>query len=338
MHKIVKFIKRDSRADEEFYYKKQLPNNSNVWKNCEFTFNPLNRKYDWLVIVDDIPKILKNGYEVLSCPDENTILLTTEPSPITRYGRAFANQFEYLITNQEKEVLPHKNATRSHTGNVWLYGKTYDEILKDTVSSSFKKKKKISTICSNKQMGHTIHKLRFDFTKRLQEECPEITRCGWGFNPIDNKFDAIDDYEFHVCIENHIAPHVWTEKLADAFLGYSIPIYYGCPNIYDYFPEDSIILIDLNNFDESITKIKKIINTPGEYEKRFSALQEARRRILEEYNIFEMISQIINNTTTNCQVSNKKIFNRRIMRAKYLPDLIRFIKFRINNYLVNKKS
>ena len=77
-------------------------------------------------------ELLPNRAEQVSCPKENTILVTTEPTSITRYGRAFAKQFHYLITNQDEKVLPHPNAIRSQTGNVWYYGKDYDSIVSVT--------------------------------------------------------------------------------------------------------------------------------------------------------------------------------------------------------------
>lgn len=329
----VKLVNRGSLEDEESGFKKQSLHNEGKWGSCSFTFNPLEKNYDWLVIIDEIPRITPNGVEQLSCPKENTILVTTEPSTITRYGKGFVKQFHYLITNQDEKALPHPNAIRSQTGNVWFYGKDYDEIVSVTHPT---KTKKISTVCSNKQQGHTIHKLRYEFTKIMEERIPEMERFGRGFKWIETKAEAIDDYEFHVAIENHYAPHVWTEKLADTFLGYAVPIYYGCPNIYDYFPEESLILIDIYDIEGSIEKIKKIISTPGEYERRLPAVKEARRRVLEEYNLLAMINHIIENASEDrSSVSGYKIYNRRIMRVRYLPDLVQFVVWKIHNFIKN---
>lgn len=305
----VKFLQRFSQADENSTFKKQFPNNSNTIGSCKFTFNPLNEQYDWLVIIDDMPRILPSRIEELKCPKDNTILVTTEPSSITRYGRAFAKQFNYLITNQKEDILPHPNAIRSQTGNVWWYGKNYDEIIQTKTPN---KTKKISTICSNKRQGHTMHMKRFDFTKTLEEKLPSLERFGKGIKWIDTKSEALDDYEFHVAIENHIAEHVWTEKLADAFLGYTVPIYCGCPNVYDYFPKDSLIQIDINDVKGSIEKIKKIISTPGEYERRLEAVKEARRRVIEEYSLPAMINKIIESSKKQELVSNKKFIQEEL--------------------------
>ena len=329
----VKLVNRSSLADEESVYRIQSPGNKAKWGSCTFTFNPLEKEYDWLVVISDIPKIIPHRVETLSCPKENTILVTTEPSSITRYGRAFAKQFHYLITNQDEKVLPHPNAIRSQTGNDWFYGKDYDSIVSVTHPN---KTKKISTVCSNKQQGHTIHKLRYEFTKIMEERIPELERFGRGFKWIETKAEALDDYEFHVAIENHFAPHVWTEKLADAFLGFTVPIYYGCPNVYEYFPKDSLIQIDIHDVEGSISKIKEIIATEGEYERRLDAVKEARRRVIEEYNLLAMINNIVENSKEDkSTVSDYKIYNRKVMRVRYLPDLVRFVFWKINNFIKN---
>lgn len=330
----VKFVNRGSKADEESPFRLQSPHNEAKFGSCTFTFNPLEKDYDWLVFIDDVPKILPNRTEELSCPKENTIFVTTEPSSITRYGRAFVNQFNYLITNQDESVLPHANAIRSQTGNVWFYGKDYDSIVEVTDPI---KTKKLSTVCSDKQQGHTIHKLRYDFTKIMEDRIPELERFGRGFKWIDTKAEALDEYEFHVAIENQYAPNVWTEKLADAYLGYTVPIYFGCPNVYEYFPEDSIILMDLYDIEGSISKIKEIISTPGEYERRLPAVKEARRRVIEEYNLLAMVNKIVENAPEKefDPTSNNKIIGRRMMRTRHLPDLARFAYWKAGNVIKN---
>jgi len=330
----VKLVGRASLSDEESSFRIQSEGNKAKWGACAFVFNPLEKNYDWLVIIDDIPKIIPNKVEPLTCSKENTILVTTEPSSITRYGRAFSKQFNYLITNQDEKVLPHKNAIRSQTGMRWYYGKDYDSIVSTT---DLHKTKKISTICSDKQQGHTLHKLRYEFTKIMEARIPELKRFGRGFKWIETKAEALDEYEFHVAIENHFAPNVWTEKLADAFLGFTVPIYYGCPNVYDYFPEDSLIQIDLYDVEGSIAKIKEIIATEGEYERRLDAVKEARRRVIEEYNLLAMINTIVEKSDTEKQseISDYKIYNRKIMRVRHLPDLVRFVFFRLSNFIKN---
>ena len=331
-NKIIKLVTRGSDHREFSLYQFQSPQSKGIWENCTFTFNPLNQNYDWFVVLDNIPNSLPHKTEILQCPKENTILVTSEPSSISQYGKGFAGQFHHLITNHNEKILPHKNAIRSQTGIYWLYGKCFDDIVKDTF---LPKHKLLSTICSNKKDGHTMHKKRYAFTQLMEKDIPQLERFGRGFQFIENKYQALDDYKFHVVIENHIENHMWSEKLADAFLGLTIPIYCGCPNIYEYFPEDSLVQIDINKPKEAIEIIKKIISIPGEYERRLKAVQEARRRVIYEYNLLAMITKIVNQSPSYKVSLNQKIHSRRYMRAKNLDDLLYFVVFRISNVLKN---
>lgn len=325
----IKMVTRGSVENSVLWYAPQTPNNSHVWKNCHFYFSALESEYDWFVAIDNIPDMLKGGFERLECPKENTILVTTEPSSITRYGKGFAKQFHYLITNHNEQTLPHPNAKRSQTGIYWLYGKDFDTIVKDQY---LPKTKLLSTICSDKREGHTMHKKRYDFTALMEREIPELERFGRGFRFVEKKYQAIDDYKFCVVIENHLEKHMWSEKLADAFLGFAVPIYCGCPNVYDYFPKDSLVVIDIDKQEEALQTIRELISTPGEYERRLEAVKEARQKVIYEYNLLAMISDIVEHSPTYPITQGHKIYSRRMMRARHVDDLLKFLSFRIGNF------
>ena len=48
---------------------------------------------------------------------------------------------------------------------------------------------------------------------------------------------------FHVALENVRQCNYFTEKLLDCFLTRTVPIYWGCPNIADYFDTDGMLII-----------------------------------------------------------------------------------------------
>ena len=97
--------------------------------------------------------------------------------------------------------------------------------------------------------------------------------------------------KYHLVLENSTQKDYWSEKLADAFLGFSFPIYYGCPNIFDYFSKDSMILIDIDNFEKSIETIKSVIEE-NLYEEKVDSINIARNQILNDYNIFNLMSNM----------------------------------------------
>ena len=90
-------------------------------------------------------------------------------------------------------------------------------------------------------------------------------------------------------LENSEQPNYWTEKLADAYLSWSFPIYWGCPNILDFFDKESIFLIDP---DASYADIENMVKKPIT-QNMMRSLAESRIKILNQYNIWEIIHKKI---------------------------------------------
>ena len=319
----VKFLSRVTLPDGNVGadYLRRFPNREPVWGNCCFIFDPDCREYDWLVVYDDLPR--DSPVEHLACPPQNTMLITGEPSSITHYGKRFLAQFGHVLTGQEHWAIQHPGVIRRQPGLLWYYGGSDERGMYDHIVSTPppKKTKTISTVCSTKAMRHTLHSQRLAFTKRLMADLPELEVFGYGMGHLDNKADAIDSYKYHLVIENHSCPHHWTEKLADAYLGYSLPIYFGCTNPGDYFPDESFVWIDIRNYDASLAKIRSLI-AGGEYEKRLPSIIEARRRILEEYATFPQAARLIEERFSASPVKTTEglLLSRRMIRSKHPLD------------------
>ena len=94
---------------------------------------------------------------------------------------------------------------------------------------------------------------------------------------------------FHICIENQQVKHYFTEKLIDPLLTYTIPIYWGCPNIGAYFHTEGMIIFD--TVDELIPQLNSL--TMDYYEDRMEFI-EKNRKIAETYaNFGERIFNIV---------------------------------------------
>ena len=50
--------------------------------------------------------------------------------------------------------------------------------------------------------------------------------------------------QFHIAIESLSVENYFSEKLIDAFITKTVPIYYGCPNIGDFFDTRGMIIAD----------------------------------------------------------------------------------------------
>ena len=85
---------------------------------------------------------------------------------------------------------------------------------------------------------------------------------------------------YSVTIENDKYETYWSEKILDCFATGTIPIYYGTPDITNFFNEDGIIFL---NEDFDIKSLSK-----EDYQKRMSAIIDNFNKCLN-YNIIEDI-------------------------------------------------
>lgn len=296
----VKFLSKAQSADRDYdRWLRRLPGGRNRWDRCEFIFEQDCRNYDWLVVYDDLPRHPGQKKplweEVLACPRQHTLLLTTEPSSIKLYGYGFLRQFGWVLTSQEPRFIRHPGMIHRQAGLVWFYGNTDIRGTFDHLAATHEPPEKsadLSTVCSAKQMRHTLHSNRVAFTHALKAAIPTMEVFGQGVREIPDKADALDPFRYHLAIENHVAPHHWTEKLSDPFLGWCLPFYHGCPNAADYFPEESFIPIDILDFGAAKDRILKAIHD-NEYARRLPAIREARRLALHEYATFPQIARLI---------------------------------------------
>lgn len=303
----------------------QLPQGRARWGRCEFLFDRDATDYDWLVAYDDIPPAAgeggRHGSEVLACPRGRTILVTTEPSSIKTYGEAFTRQFGAVLTSQESWALPHPHRIWSQPALHWFYGVGASRIVPfdDMVASPpLDKTDDLSMVFSPKRMRHTLHWQRHQFMRYLMEHLSDIAVFGRGARPLDDKAEALDGFRYHVAVENYIGPHHWTEKLADAFLGLTLPFYSGCPDAADYFPVDSFIPIDLHDPEGAVRIIRQAVEDNA-YEQRLPAIMEARRRVLYEYNLFAVLAREIEARDAACWCAEAPatLYSRHALRRRH---------------------
>lgn len=139
-----------------------------------------------------------------------------------------------------------------------------------------KKSKLVSMISSNKKMsiGHTN---RLKYVEKFRNQ---VDLFGRGFNPIESKEEALNDYMFSITIENDSYETYWSEKILDCFATGTIPIYYGAPDIGEYFDMNGIIILD-ENFDISTL-------TPELYNSKLDSIKYNYEKALN-YNVIEDI-------------------------------------------------
>lgn len=279
--------------------RRQLPNNSNLISGCLFKFEDEIDIYDYCFIIDDVNKTVK-----LQCNYENIILSITEPKSVKLYNREYLKQFGQVASFYKIPYI--KNIPIKVPLLPWMAGAKYDikgkkwNIESLLTYGYFKndvldeKIDKIVVITSNKAFTKG-HKKRLEFVYKLKEVLGEkLDIYGTGFQPISDKYDVMKHYKYALVIENSCVENYWTEKLADAYLSECLPFYYGCPNINDYFSQNEIIPININNKGQSISIIKSALEVDLYTNSKYN-IKQAKNKILDKYNLFFQIANFVNN-------------------------------------------
>jgi hypothetical protein len=272
--------------------------NTNSVGDVKFFFDGEDRNYDYWFVLDNIDKELQtnnvrtNGLFYFSAEhihDEDYFIRD-------RNVKNFINQFSRIFSCYATD---HKFSQYEIPFLPWMINHnhgTYNPFHKRDINffkdlNSINKTKFLSVICSSKTLN-SQQRLRINFLSKLKEELGDD--LGWfgnGFSSIEDKWSAISDYKYHLVLENRINNNVISEKLFDSYLGLSIPLYSGAPNVMDFFPNDSLIEIDCKNVDGTLHLLDKLKGT-NDYEDKMSSLLEAKNQILTKYNMWSRLAHI----------------------------------------------
>jgi hypothetical protein len=112
--------------------------------------------------------------------------------------------------------------------------------------------------------------------------------------PMEEKYKLFEDSMFHIAIENTQNINYISEKIVDCFMSYTIPIYWGCPNIGDYFNTDGII------FFNSKEELEEILDnlTEEDYYKRLDAILENYEIANKKYSFYsDRVNEVLDKLT-----------------------------------------
>ena len=191
-------------------------------------------------------------------------LMIVEPDSIHNHYLKLSKYFYwrfYKILTKNKQLLNILN-----NGSFFYFGSTF---LKNLDKIDIQKNNLASLIASsqNKLKGH---KLRHKIAKYIKNNELNIAVIGRGYKPFENKEDGLKSFRYSIVIENSSEQDYFTEKVVDACLLETIPIYWGAPNISKYFDirgfivcnssdeiEDALKNLSIRDYNRKIKWIKK---------------------------------------------------------------------------------
>ena len=280
-------------AHNIFWMMRQTPEGAGRWDGHEFIIVGA-ADADALVVIDDL-----GASFVTTVPRQRRILVVTEPPGLRSYPRKFLDQFGVVLSPYAFETGS-AQLVLTQTGLPWFLGIKFAPggpvstlSFEDLAAlPPMPKEPRISVVCSTKT-NLPKHRLRLEFVAKLHAELGDrVCVFGRGFTPIEDKFDAIAPFAYHLVLENNDIGHFWTEKLADAYLGWAYPVFSGTPEAPTDFPPGAMLPIDIAQSDRSIATIRQLL-TDHPYEKHLPKLHQARERLLRHHNLFALLSRVV---------------------------------------------
>lgn len=157
------------------------------------------------------------------------------------------DKFDYILTYSQKLL------DRDPKYLKYIVGQSRVE---DSIANNapFPKTKKVSMIASNKMMSDG-HRYRHEIVQSLHPK-HQFDLWGSAYRPFNHKVDPLKDYQFSIAVMNSKMDNYFTEILLDCFRLGTIPIFWGCPNIGDYFNTEGILTFDtIEELDEILSNL-----------------------------------------------------------------------------------
>lgn len=242
----------------------------------------------------DLNKILKPKYDVLFFGDTEKyssgdarlkIFLQNEPEAVRHSEKHLlehGDKYDVILTIHESVLKKWPDRARlfQFYRCTWIDESDYLAIKPE------EKRFQISCLTGFKQItkGH-LFRLKLYYNQEFFPSHVHFYRSGARFiipdirnNPIlgealREKIRLFKDYQYSIVIENSRQSNYFTEKLIDCLITKTIPIYFGCTNIQDFFDTRGWILLTDN---ESPQEILGKLNTLNEY------TYNMHRHIIEE--------------------------------------------------------
>ena len=215
---------------------------------------------------------------------KNPLLLMIEPRSIEPAAYEWVehhySEYKYVFTYDSRLLEKCSNA------KVFLYCGV-------SLFSNSPKTKMISMACSGKTScdGH-IERLRI--ARLLKDKIDTYGRFDGGTYVDDS--EIYSPYKFNIAMENYSDGYYFTEKILNCFATKTIPVYYGCPNISEFFNNKGIFQV---KDTENILKVVDVILEHGDliYESLKDAVEENYKRVARyerlEQPFFDMYSELL---------------------------------------------
>lgn len=181
-------------------------------------------------------------------------------------ARRMQGRFHRILTKNEGLLASAPNARH------FVFGFTFIEDVEGLVVE----KTKMTSLIASAKRDLPGHLLRHEMVEYVRGQGLDVDVMGRGYAPFEKKEDGLAPYRYSLVIENSQEASYFSEKLVDACLCKTVPIYWGAPDIGKYFNTDGMIICETK---DALSQALGGLSTK-DYASRKSAMEENYRHAL----------------------------------------------------------
>jgi len=281
---------------------------NDIW-NMDGKYNDIlthENDYTHLVIMNGVNN---SRYRI---EKQNTYGIIIEPYWSNSFDKNMLTYCKKIVTYQTDKYEAGRTIFSPLIGTHRLYNYGSDgepipvpNTTRNILTKKFEKNKTLSIIVANHGFdtrSYVNYNHRQNLVTQLMNSDLEFDMYGFGWHihdkrfkgPLINKINGIANYKYTIALENSPVRGEITEKIIDAILCDTIPIYNGTKDIEEFYPNSCEYLEYDGN---EINRIREIINsnkTVDDY-----SFEEARNRYFNVYNPIKIILDDIMNEYIN---------------------------------------
>lgn len=198
------------------------------------------------IVVQSCSKALFASHRGLKCQVSYWL---REPRAIQnrfyRSMRFMAHRYAHVLTYDQDLCRTIPNAVFVAHGGCWVSA--------PSLAGGEHKTDGISIVASPKR-DTDGHRLRHQVIEWARQNEAPLTAFGRQYQKLDEKRDAHERFPFSVVIENSRTSNYFTEKLIDSLVCHSLPIYWGAPEIAEYFDPRGLLICE--SFEDLVANIE----------------------------------------------------------------------------------
>lgn len=170
----------------------------------------------------------------------------------------YKKTYDFLLTHDESLLRKIDGSYLMEFGSCWIKDFQHEE-----------KEYSVSFLCGGKTItsGHHLrqgiwnasHLINVPKNFFISGNYSGLLQNPHHYPTLGNRKHNLFRSMFHLCIENVKNKNFFTEKLIDCLYAKTIPIYYGCPNIGDWFDTRGFIIVDnVNDIIEATNNLTAV--------------------------------------------------------------------------------